>query len=144
MKSASAPALPGQNPAVDSREAIEHVAGLGDFSVTWRVVPMSLIGIGLGVLSTIAAWILVSLIGIVTNLAYYQRLAISFVSPSGNHLGLLAILVPVVGALIVGLMARYGSEKIRGHGIPEAIEAILVSGSKVEPKVALLKPVSAA
>ncbi|MCL4394534.1 MAG: chloride channel protein [Chloroflexi bacterium] len=66
------------------------------------------------------------------------------VSPAGNHLGLLEIAVPVVGALIVGLMARYGSERIRGHGIPEAIEAILINGSRVEPKVAFWKPLSSA
>jgi len=66
------------------------------------------------------------------------------VSPAGNHLGLYAVLVPVGGALIIGLMARYGSERIRGHGIPEAIEAILINGSRVEPKVAFLKPLSSA
>ncbi|HUI56896.1 MAG TPA: chloride channel protein, partial [Bryobacteraceae bacterium] len=66
------------------------------------------------------------------------------VSPAGNHLGLWELLVPVAGALVIGLMARYGSERIRGHGIPEAIEAILINGSKVEPKVAILKPLSSA
>jgi chloride channel protein, CIC family len=66
------------------------------------------------------------------------------VSPAGHHLGPFVILVPVAGALVIGVMARYGSERIRGHGIPEAIEAILISGSRVEPKVALLKPVSSA
>ena len=65
-------------------------------------------------------------------------------SPASNHLGWLAVLVPVLGAMIVGVMARYGSERIRGHGIPEAIESILLNGSRIEPKVALLKPVSAA
>ena len=65
-------------------------------------------------------------------------------SPAGHHLGPFVILVPVVGALIIGVMARYGSERIRGHGIPEAIEAILINGSRVEPKVALLKPLSSA
>ena len=62
----------------------------------------------------------------------------------GHHLGPFVIVVPVVGALIIGLMARYGSERIRGHGIPEAIEAILINGSRVEPKVAILKPISSA
>src|SRR5258705_11931083 len=66
------------------------------------------------------------------------------VSPTGNHLGVYAIFVPVVGALIIGVMARFGSERIRGHGIPEAIESILLRGSKIEPKVALLKPISSA
>src|SRR5437879_228419 len=66
------------------------------------------------------------------------------VSPVGNHLGGYSVLVPIAGALIIGVMARYGSERIRGHGIPEAIEAILINGSRVEPKVALLKPLSSA
>jgi chloride channel protein, CIC family len=66
------------------------------------------------------------------------------VSPAGNHLGVLVVLVPVIGALIIGCMARYGSERIRGHGIPEAIEAILINGSRVDPKVAVLKPLSSA
>ena len=66
------------------------------------------------------------------------------VSPVGHHLGWYSVLVPVAGALIIGVMARYGSERIRGHGIPEAIEAILINGSRVEPKVALLKPISSA
>jgi len=61
-------------------------------------------------------------------------------SPSANHLGLWELLVPIVGALIIGLMARYGSERIRGHGIPEAIEAILINGSRIDPRVAILKP----
>src|SRR5205807_1629458 len=82
------------------------------------------------------------LIGLFTNLFFFQRIDTSLVSPVGNHLGLLVILVPVIGALIIGFMARYGSERIRGHGIPEAIEAILINGSRVEPKVALLKPLS--
>ena len=66
------------------------------------------------------------------------------VSPAGNHLGYWSLLVPVGGALIIGVMARFGSERIRGHGIPEAIEAILMNGSRVEPKVAFLKPISSA
>ena len=66
------------------------------------------------------------------------------VSLVGNHLGIYAVFVPVVGALVIGVMARYGSERIRGHGIPEAIEAILINGSRVEPKVAILKPISSA
>ena len=65
-------------------------------------------------------------------------------SPAGNHLGWLEVLVPIGGALIIGVMARYGSERIRGHGIPEAIEAILINGSRVQPRVAILKPLSSA
>jgi H+/Cl- antiporter ClcA len=87
---------------------------------------------------------LLRLIGFFTNFFYYQRFSSALVSPAGNHLGWWAVLVPVAGGLIIGLMARYGSERIRGHGIPEAIESILISGSKVQPRLAILKPLSAA
>lgn len=117
---------------------------LGDFTTTVHVVPISLVAIVIGLISTFVAWFLMKLIGLVTNLAYYHRFDTSFVSPAGNHLGVYAIAVPVVGSLIVGLMARYGSERIRGHGIPEAIESILMSGSRVRPRLAVLKPLSAA
>jgi H+/Cl- antiporter ClcA/CBS domain-containing protein len=117
---------------------------LGDFSTDRRVLVLSGMALGIGVISAFVAYALVWLIGVITNLAYYHRLSAAFVSPAANRLGGWAILVPVVGGLIVGLMARYGSEKIRGHGIPEALEAILIGGSRVEAKVAVLKPVSSA
>jgi len=94
--------------------------------------------------SAYIALALLRLIGLFTNLFFFHRWDTSMASPAGNQLGLWEIAVPVVGALIVGVMARYGSERIRGHGIPEALEAILISGSKVEPKVAILKPLSSA
>jgi H+/Cl- antiporter ClcA len=84
------------------------------------------------------------LIGLFTNLFYFGRWDTALVSPAGNHLGVFSVLVPIGGGQIIGLMARYGSERIRGHGIPEAMEAILINGSRVEPKVALLKPISSA
>jgi H+/Cl- antiporter ClcA len=87
---------------------------------------------------------LLRLIGLFTNLFFFQRWDTALVSPVGHTLGLLVVLVPIAGAVIIGLMARYGSERIRGHGIPEAIEAILINGSRVEPRVAFLKPLSAA
>lgn len=117
---------------------------LGDFTTTPRMIVISLLAIGIGVLSAFVALILLRLIGLFTNLFFFQRWDTSLVSPAGNHLGVFEILVPVIGAIIIGIMARYGSERIRGHGIPEAIEAILINGSKVEPKVALLKPLSSA
>ena len=117
---------------------------LGDFTTTARVIPISLIAIVIGVISTFVAWVLLKLIGFFTNLSYYHRLDTSFASPVGSRLGVYAIAVPVVGSLIVGLMARYGSERIRGHGIPEAIESILMNGSRVRPRLAILKPLSAA
>ena len=98
----------------------------------------------IGVLCAFVALILLRLIGLFTNLFYFGRWSTAMVSPVGNHLGLFSVLVPIGGALIIGVMARYGSERIRGHGIPEAIEAILMNGSRVEPKVAFLKPLSSA
>jgi H+/Cl- antiporter ClcA len=97
-----------------------------------------------GVMSALVAWGLVWLIGAITNVAYYHRLSSSLVSPAANRLGWWSVLVPMVGGLIVGLMARYGSERIRGHGIPEAMEAILIGQSRMDAKVAVLKPISSA
>jgi len=122
----------------------EPVAALGDFTLTARVLPISGLAILIGIFAAYVAAVLLKLIGLFTNLFFFQRAETALVSPAGHHLGPFVILVPVAGALVVGIMARYGSEKIRGHGIPEAIEAILMSGSRVEPKVALLKPISAA
>jgi chloride channel protein, CIC family len=117
---------------------------LGDFTTTPRVLVISALALVIGAVCAFVALALLRLIGLFTNLFYYGRWSSALVSPVGNHLGWLSVLVPVAGALIIGVMARYGSERIRGHGIPEAIEAILMNGSRVEPKVALLKPISSA
>jgi len=117
---------------------------LGDFTTDWRLIPISALAIVIGLLSTGVAWALLRLIGLFTNLFYYQRWDFRLVSPAGTPLGAWAILVPVGGSLIIGLMARYGSERIRGHGIPEAIESILINGSRVQPRLAFLKPLSSA
>jgi chloride channel protein, CIC family len=118
---------------------------LGDFtSANRRIFPLVLAALGIGVVAAFLAVALLDLIGFFTNLFYYGRLSLSFVSPAGNSLGLLAIGVPILGGLIVGGLARFGSERIRGHGIPEAIEAILIHKSKIEPKVTVLKPVATA
>ncbi len=117
---------------------------LGDFTTTWRVLPISLLAVAIGLISTVVAWALLRLIGLFTNLFYYHRWNTALVSPAGNPLGGWAVLVPVAGALVIGLMARYGSERIRGHGIPEALESILIHGSRVAPRLAILKPLSSA
>jgi H+/Cl- antiporter ClcA len=117
---------------------------LGDFTMTPRTLGIGALAIGIGFVAAYIALGLLRLIAFFTNLFFYGRLSDAAVSPAGNHLGPWEIAVPVVGALIIGFMARYGSEKIRGHGIPEAIEAILINGSRVEPKVAVLKPLSSA
>ena len=108
------------------------------------MLPIAGLAVVIGLVAAFVAAGLLSLIGLFTNLFFFQRVATALVSPAGHHLGPFVIAVPVLGALIIGIMARYGSERIRGHGIPEAIEAILISGSRVEPKVALLKPLSSA
>jgi H+/Cl- antiporter ClcA/CBS domain-containing protein len=117
---------------------------LGDFTMTPRTLSISVLAVFIGFVSAWVALALLRLIGIFTNLFFFQRWGTALVSPAANRLGAWELLVPMGGALIVGLMARYGSERIRGHGIPEAIEAILINGSKVEPKVAILKPLSSA
>jgi len=117
---------------------------LGDFTTTPRVVLIGTIAVAIGLVCAYVALVLLKLIGLFTNLFFYQRWDTALVSPAGHHLGAFVVLVPVIGALMIGVMARFGSERIRGHGIPEAIEAILINGSRVEPKVALLKPISSA
>jgi H+/Cl- antiporter ClcA len=117
---------------------------LGDFTANRRMIYLSLIAVVIGVLSAYVARALLALINLFTNLFYFQSFSFAPRSPADHTLGLLGVAVPVVGALIIGLMARYGSERIRGHGIPEALEAILVGGSRVEARVALLKPLSSA
>ena len=117
---------------------------LADFTRDVRVLMLAAMALVIGVISALVAYALVWLIGLITNLAYYQRFSAAFVSPDGARLGYFAVLVPVLGGLVVGWMARYGSEKIRGHGIPEALEAILVGGSRMDVKVAILKPLSSA
>ena len=88
--------------------------------------------------------ILVHLIDFITNLAFYGRLSLEKASPADNHLGLLVIVVPIIGGIIIGLMARYGSQAIRGHGIPEAMEQVLTNRSRIPARMTVLKPVSAA
>jgi len=117
---------------------------LGDFSASVRIIPISLLAIVIGVVSTFVALALLRLIGLFTNLFYFHRWSTTLVSPSLNHLGYYAVLIPIAGSLVIGLMARYGSERIRGHGIPEAIESILLNGSRVQPRLAVLKPLSSA
>ena len=116
----------------------------GDFTVTPRVLFISVLAVGIGIVSSFVALGLLRLIALFTNLFYFQRWSWAASSPAQNTLGGMAVIVPVAGALIIGLMARYGSERIRGHGIPEALESILIHGSRVEPKLAILKPLSAA
>ncbi|HML95720.1 MAG TPA: chloride channel protein [Thermodesulfobacteriota bacterium] len=108
---------------------------------TVRITVYSLV---LGLVGGLVAQALTALIGFITNIAFYGRLSTEFVSPAGNHLGIFVVIVPVAGALIVGIMARYGSQAIRGHGIPEAMEQVLTNRSRIQPRLTFLKPVSSA
>jgi H+/Cl- antiporter ClcA len=103
------------------------------------------IAVPIGGAAAVAAFVLLKLIGVITNAVFYQRFGTALVAPGAvHHPWWLVLTAPAVGGLVIGVMARYGSEKIRGHGMPEAIEAILTGGSRVAPRVAVLKPVSAA
>ena len=121
-----------------------HTDRLGDFTADARILVLTVMAGVIGVVSAFVALALLRLIGLFTHLFYYHELGSTLVSPAGHHLGAWAVLVPVVGGLIVGLLARYGSEQIRGHGIPEALEAILIGKSRMSLKIAILKPLSTA
>ncbi len=118
---------------------------LGDFDVSPRLLLITAFALPIGALVAGVAWCLLRLIGLITNLVFYQRFGTALVAPGEIHHSPLLILgAPIAGGLVVGLIARFGSEKIRGHGIPEAMDSVLTSGSKVQPRVALLKPVASA
>ncbi|MGC4960768.1 chloride channel protein [Gordonia sp. DT101] len=117
----------------------------GDFAVDRRMLLITAWAVPVGALGAGAAWVLLHLIGLVTNLVFYQRIRFDQIAPGAQgHPWWLIVAAPILGGLVVGLMARFGSAQIRGHGMPEAIEAILTRGSTIAPRVAALKPVSAA
>lgn len=127
-----------------SEKAVRAEDRLADFTRDKRILLLSLLAVGIGAVSAVVAYLLVWLIAVITGFAFFQRYTPELLSPALNRLGPFVIAVPVVGGLVIGLMARYGSEKIRGHGIPEALEAILFGRSRMSPKVAVLKPLSSA
>src|SRR5437588_2524775 len=110
----------------------------------FRIVLMSFLAAAVGIVAGCIAFVLYKLIGLFTNIFFFHRFVADFSSARFHQLGAWVILMPVIGGVIVGFMAKYGSSKIKGHGIPEAMEAVLVNRSRIEPKVALLKPISAA
>ena len=134
----------------DSRPATIGATGaqVGDVRlgepVHFRMVLVSFLAAGIGLLAGLIAFVLYNLIGLFTNIFFYHRFSMVFVSARYNQLGLWVILIPVIGGIVVGFMAKYGSSKIKGHGIPEAMEAVLINRSRIEPRVAILKPISAA
>lgn len=133
------PIAPSMGPALAAiRAPLQRAA------VDRRVIAISGLAIALGLVAAFIARLLTTLIGLITNLAFYGRWSFTFVGPANNHLGALVVVVPVVGGLIVGVMARYGSAAIRGHGIPEAMEQVLFNESRIPARITFLKPVSAA
>jgi chloride channel protein, CIC family len=114
------------------------------FPAQFRMGLISILAAGVGLLAGVVAFLLYRLIGLFTNLFFFHRFSDDFTSARFNHLGPWVIVVPVIGGIVVGLMAKFGSSKIKGHGIPEAMEAVLVSRSRIQPRVAILKPISAA
>jgi H+/Cl- antiporter ClcA len=122
--------------------APHHLPERRDFSGDLRLLLIAAIAAVIGGLAVLAAHVLLLLIRFFTDLFFYQRFSIADLSPAHHTLGAWVIAVPVIGGLVIGLIARYGTEQIRGHGIPEAIEAILFKDSAMSPKVAVLKPLA--
>ena len=118
---------------------------LGDFTLSPSALPIVLLACVVGAVGTFVAMGLLDLIALITNLVFFQRIALTPISPgAAPHSAWLVVCAPIAGGLIIGAMARFGSEAIRGHGMPEAIDTILRGGSVVKPRIAILKPLSAA
>jgi CIC family chloride channel protein len=117
---------------------------LRDYSADSRILYTSALAAGLGAVSAVAAWALLEMIGLCTNLFYFHKFSFIDRDPwqAGRHWWL--VLMPVLGGLIVGVIARYLSPKVRGHGMPEAVETIVFNGGRVQPRVAILKPIATA
>jgi chloride channel protein, CIC family len=141
---------PDESSSIPARDGNHHsVTGMGSPSkpatpAQFRIVLVSFLSGAIGLIAGAVAFLLYKLIGLFTNLFFYHRWDASFTSARLNHLGPWVIITPVIGGIIVGFMAKYGTSKIKGHGIPEAMEAVLVNRSRIQPRVAILKPISAA
>lgn len=116
----------------------------GNILLKKRLLWISGLSVIVAIAISLIAKFLVALINVVTNISFYGTFSLNFNSPASNHLGLWVIFIPAIGGIIVGLMAYYGSSAIRGHGIPEAMEQILVNQSKIKPSITFLKPISSA
>jgi CIC family chloride channel protein len=122
----------------------EPVRHLADFTSDPRLLILASMALVVGAGGAFAAWALVKLIALVTNLVWFGVFTTQPAMMAYAARTPWMVAAPVLGGLAIGLMARFGSEKIRGHGIPEAIEAILIGGSRMSAKVAVLKPLSSA
>jgi len=135
----------GAIPVSPSLGEVDHeIMEQKDYPVGKRVFYLSLQAIFNAIIVGLVARLLVSLIDLITNISFYGKFSFADMSPANNHLGWVVIILPVIGGLIVGVMAKYGSPAIRGHGIPEAMEQILLNESKINPIIIFLKPISAA
>ncbi|MDH7460987.1 chloride channel protein [Chitinophagaceae bacterium 26-R-25] len=138
MKSDSIPVAPSLNVPYGKQKRLKTEV------VNKRVLYLAIQAIVNAIIIGLIARLLVYLIDFVTNIAFYGKFSIQPASPAGNHLGMAVVLVPIIGSVIVGIMARYGSKAIRGHGIPEAMEKIILEESRIPPIITFLKPLSAA
>jgi CIC family chloride channel protein len=127
-----------------TRRAVRSAGHLSDFTVSVGTLWVVSLAVVVGVCAAVVALGLLGMIGLITHLAYFQTVGWQLVAPDPRALGGVSVVIPVTGGLVIGAMAFWGSERIRGHGIPEAMETILVGGSRVEPRLATLKPVSSA
>jgi H+/Cl- antiporter ClcA len=132
------------SPSLESVVASAHVPPSKTSPLDARTVRLGVTCLGLGIVAALCAQLLIRIIALVTNFAFFGTFSFASRSPASNHLGLWVIAVPVIGGLIVGLMARFGSRAIRGHGIPETMEKVLLEGSRIPPRIMFLKPLSAA
>jgi len=124
--------------------SVNSLPRLGDFTTDRRVLMLVAMAVLVGGGGAVSAWVLLHAIALTTNLVWLHRFSAQNLSLSAIKPDVWMVAIPAIGGLVIGLMARFGSEKIRGHGIPEAIEAILIGGSRMQPKVAILKPLSSA
>ena len=129
--------------ALSSRETARppHNNSAGPHHASFRIVLVSFLSAGIGIVAGFVAYALYKLIGLFTNIFFFHRWSTDFTSVRLTHLGAWVIVIPVIGGLIVGVMAKYGTPKIKGHGIPEAMEAVLINQSRIAPRVAILKPI---
>lgn len=133
------PIAPSMEPALESVRGPREAAPIGA-----RVIYISLLAMAIAAAAAVLAYLLLLLIYLITNLAFHGRFSFEHVTPLGTELGPFVILVPIAGAVVIGIMARYGSPAIRGHGIPEVMERVLYNKSRIAPRVMFLKPLSAA
>src|SRR6202051_825898 len=127
----------------EARPVVSDLDALGT-PAQFRMVLISGLAAGVGLLAGVVAYVLYRLIGLFTNIFFFHRFSADLSSARLNHLGLWVLVVPAIGGILIGFMAKFGSPKIKGHGIPEAMEAVIMNRSRIQPRVAILKPISAA